>query len=95
MAGLMDKLKGAAGAAKDKVDTMVDKVGEKMPPKVKQTYEKVSDKVEKVIPGKKDGDAEQADAADVVAPRAGAEAAEQAQDAASAVAMETEGTADS
>ena len=63
MPGLMDKLKGAAGAAKDKVDTMVDKAGTKMPPKVKQTYEKVSDKVEKVIPGKKDSDADEAVAA--------------------------------
>ena len=60
MAGLMDKLKGAASAAKVKVDVVVDKAGEKMPPKVKQTYEKVSDKVEKVIPGKKDGDADAA-----------------------------------
>ena len=96
MAGLMDKLKGAAGTAKDKVDVMVDKAGEKMPPKVKQTYEKVSDKVDKVIPGKKDDDADEhaaAEAADVVAPGAGTEA-EEAEDAASARAMTTEGTAD-
>jgi CRISPR/Cas system-associated protein Cas7 (RAMP superfamily) len=56
MAGLMDKLKGAASAAKVKVDVVVDKAGDKMPPKVKQTYEKMSDKVEKVIPVKKEDD---------------------------------------
>ena len=99
MAGLMDKLKGAAGAAKDKVDVMVDKAS----PKVKQTYEKVSDKVEKVIPGKKDSDAHQeaVDAAETVAADTVApgsvppeEAAAAADDAASAAAMTTEGTAD-
>ena len=60
MAGLMDKLKGAASAAKVKVDVVVDKAGDKMPPKVKQTYEKMSDKVEKVIPGKKEDDVDAA-----------------------------------
>jgi hypothetical protein len=103
MAGLMDKLKGAAGTAKDKVDVMVDKAGEKMPPKVKQTYKKVSDKVEKVIPGKKDSDADEqaADAAgtvaaDTVAPGSVTpkEAAAAAEDAASSAAMRTEGAAD-
>ena len=103
MAGLMDKIKGAAGTAKDKVDVMVDKAGTKMPPKVKQTYEKVSDKVEKVIPGKKDGDADQhaaeaaeTVAADTVAPGSVTpkEAAAAAEDAASAAAMTTEGKAD-
>jgi hypothetical protein len=83
---MMDKIKGAAGTAKEKVDVMVDKAGEKMPPKVKQTYGKVSEKVEKVIPGKKDAatdehepDAEAADteAADIVAPGAGLEAEQQ------------------
>ena len=84
MPGLMDKLKGAAGAAKDKVDTMVDKAGEKMPPKVKQTYEKVSDKVEKVIPGKKDSDADEqpprAAAAEATRPSTGRPTGEAAAD---------------
>jgi len=103
---MMDKLKGAAGTAKGKVDVMVDKAGEKMPPKVKQTYGKVSDKVEKAIPGKKGAAEPESDteAADIVAPGAGLEAeqandvagepAAEAEDAASAAAMTAEGTAD-
>jgi uncharacterized protein YjbJ (UPF0337 family) len=50
-------LKEKAGDVKDKVDVLVDKVGEKVPPKVKDAYEKVSDKVEEMIPGRKDADA--------------------------------------
>ena len=99
MAGLMDKLKGAASAAKVKVDVVVDKAGEKMPPKVKQTYEKVSDKVEKVIPGKKDSDTDEqaaaaaaaaADptAATAVGPTGEADAAHEAEVNASAAAEE-------
>ncbi len=53
----IDTLKEKAGDVKDKVDVLVDKVGEKVPPKVKDVYEKVSDKVEDMIPGKKDTDA--------------------------------------
>jgi hypothetical protein len=52
----LETLKGKAGDVKDKVDELVDKVGEKVPPKVKDAYEKVSDKVEDLIPGKKDAD---------------------------------------
>ena len=102
MPGLMDKLKGAAGAAKDKVDTMVDKAGEKMPPKVKQTYEKVSDKVEKVIPGKKDSDAdESADAAATADLTGGADPTEHtavdaaAEETAAVAAEKAEGEGDS
>ena len=56
-ASSMDAIKEKAGAVKDQVDVLVDKAGEKMPPKVKDTFEKVSDKVESIIPGKKDDDA--------------------------------------
>jgi hypothetical protein len=56
-ASTIDTLKEKAGDVKDKVDVLVDKVGEKVPPKVKDVYEKVSDKVEDMIPGKKDADA--------------------------------------
>ncbi|HUF99241.1 MAG TPA: hypothetical protein VMM60_14010 [Ilumatobacter sp.] len=56
----MDVIKEKAGAVKDHVDELVDKAGEKMPPKVKDTFEKVSDKVESVIPGKKGSTADEA-----------------------------------
>ena len=100
MPGLMDKIKGAASAAKVKVDVVVDK---KMPPKVKQTYEKVSDKVEKVIPGKKDGAADEAavapEAADLTGDAAAAEEAEvnaaaAAEEEAAVAAEKAEGEAD-
>jgi hypothetical protein len=58
-------LKEKAGDVKDKVDVLVDKVGEKVPDKVKDAYEKVSDKVEDLIPGKKDADT--ADVSDAAA----------------------------
>jgi hypothetical protein len=102
MAGLMDKLKGAASAAKVKVDVVVDKAGDKMPPKVKQTYEKMSDKVEKVIPGKKDDDVDAASttgdlASDATAAReVQVDAAAPVADEQAVVAAETaEGKADS
>ncbi|HZB43293.1 MAG TPA: hypothetical protein VE487_20140 [Ilumatobacter sp.] len=109
MPGLMDKLKGAASAAKVKVDVVVDKAGDKMPPKVKQTYEKMSDKVEKVIPSKKDGDIDEQSAGATVAAEAGAtdltgearaaeeaevHAAAQAEEAAAVAAEKAEGEAD-
>ena len=56
-ASAITTLKEKAGDVKDKVDVLVDKVGEKVPPKVKDAYEKVSDKVEEMIPGRKDADA--------------------------------------
>jgi hypothetical protein len=47
----MDTIKEKAGEVKDKVDELVDKVGEKVPAPVKNAYEKVSDKIEDIIPG--------------------------------------------
>lgn len=52
----MDTIKEKAGEVKDKVDDLVEKVGEKVPDKVKDAYGKVSDKVESVIPGKHGSD---------------------------------------
>ena len=49
-----DKAKEKAGDLKVKVDGLVDKAGEKMPDKVKQTYGKVSDKVGDLLPAKDD-----------------------------------------
>jgi hypothetical protein len=108
MPGLMDKLKGAASAAKVKVDVVVDKAGDKMPPKVRQTYEKVSDKVDKVIP-KKDGDIDEQSAGAAAAAEPGpsdltgeahaaeeaeVHAAAQAEEAAAVAAEKAEGEAD-
>ena len=53
----MGTMKEKAGEVKDKVDDLLEKVGEKVPDKVKDAYEKVSDKVEDIIPGHKDHDA--------------------------------------
>ena len=84
----MEGAKKQAGTAKDKADVLVDKAGEKMPDKVKDTYAKVSEKAEKIIPGerKKDdaGDAV-ADASDAVGDAA-TSAADNVQDAAGDVA---------
>ena len=69
-------LKEKAGDVKDKVDVLVDKVGEKVPDKVKDAYEKVSDKVEDLIPGKKEADAtEVPDAPEAAAADAAVDAA--------------------
>ena len=101
MAGLMDKLKGAAGVAKDKVDVMVDKAGTKVPPKVKHTYDKVSEKAEKVIPGNRNKDGVDAVAddtvdadVDTVDAAAPVEAQDAVEDAATEAAEKAEGTAD-
>jgi hypothetical protein len=68
MAGILDKIKGMfskenqaemkakAGEVKDKVDGLVDKAGDKIPGKAKDSYAKVSDKVEETIPGDSDHD---------------------------------------
>ncbi len=47
----LDGLKDQAGAAKDKADDLVEQHGDKAPEGVKDAYDKVSDKVEDVIPG--------------------------------------------
>ncbi|NND76220.1 MAG: hypothetical protein HKN44_14565 [Ilumatobacter sp.] len=49
--GFLDKLKGAAGKAKDVVDDQVDKHSDKIPDKIEGAYDKASDAAEKVIPG--------------------------------------------
>lgn len=67
MAGIMDKLKGlfggakdsanvdklkeTAGQMKDKADGLVEQHSDKIPDSVEKTYDKVSDQAEKIIPG--------------------------------------------
>jgi len=108
MAGFADKLKSSgftdkvkswgndakrhAGVAKDKVDVMVDKAGTKVPPKVKHTYDKVSEKAEKVIPGNRKNETEEAGAA--AEPDAAVATADAVEDSAIEAAEKAEGIAD-
>jgi hypothetical protein len=66
----VDTIKEQAGGVKDKVDELVDQADGKVPAKVSETYEKVSDKVEQIIPGDRHaGDATAAD--DAATPESG------------------------
>ena len=49
--GIFDKVKDAAGKAKDLLDGQVDKHGDKLPGQVTDAYGKASAAAEKVIPG--------------------------------------------
>jgi hypothetical protein len=49
MSDFLDKAKDLADKVKDKAEDLVDKVGEKLP-------DSVTDKIEKIIPGDRDGD---------------------------------------
>jgi hypothetical protein len=49
MNDFLDKAKDLAEKVKDKAEDLVEKVGDKLP-------DSVTDKIEKIIPGDKDGD---------------------------------------
>jgi len=51
MAEIPEKVKKTATDAKAKAGELAGKAGEKMPPKVKETYGKVSEKAKSLIPG--------------------------------------------